>query len=78
MENIHDLAREFLATEGIKMSDTQSRAVFLFADWVLANSAAGKLKSRHNENLERIAYLESLESRPTKHAPDRMESGEKI
>jgi hypothetical protein len=33
--NIHDLAREYLATDGIKIRDTQKEGVFLFADWLL-------------------------------------------
>jgi len=36
MENIHNLARRFLATEGLKMSSAQKRAIFLFADFVLS------------------------------------------
>lgn len=32
--NIHDLAREFLATDGLKLKDTQKAAIFIFADWV--------------------------------------------
>ena len=42
MANIHDLAREFLAGEGVKMSSTQSRAIFLFVDWLLAKQRAAQ------------------------------------
>jgi hypothetical protein len=34
MKTIHDLVREFIATEGIKMTRDQSHALFLFADWL--------------------------------------------
>jgi hypothetical protein len=47
MANIHDLAREFLAGEGIKMSSTQSRAIFLFADWLLEKQRAAQ-QSEHS------------------------------
>lgn len=34
MVNIHGQARKYLAGEGIKLSDAQKKAVFLFADFV--------------------------------------------
>jgi hypothetical protein len=37
MMYIHDLAREFLATDGLKIRDTQKAGIFLFADWLLEN-----------------------------------------
>ena len=40
MKNIHDLAVEFLATEGKKMTPDQSRALFLFADWLYKKQIA--------------------------------------
>lgn len=40
MKNIHDPVREFLATEGIKMTSPQSRALFLFADWLYKKQIA--------------------------------------
>lgn len=59
MTNPHDLARKFLATDGLKLKDAQKTAVFLFADWLAANDPENKAKLRHEENLKRIAFLEA-------------------
>ena len=58
MKNIHDQAREFLAGDGIKLTDTQKRAVFLFADYVYNQDIAVQTKKHDKETLERIAFLE--------------------
>jgi len=42
MANIHDLAREYLAKDGLNIRDTQKAGVFLFADWLLANGYAAQ------------------------------------
>ena len=42
MTNIHDLAREYLAKDGLKIRNTQKAGVFLFSDWLLANGYAAQ------------------------------------
>lgn len=38
--SIHDQARKFLSTDGLKLSDPQKKAVFEFADWLAKQPAA--------------------------------------
>ena len=63
MANIHDLAREFLAGEGVKMSSTQSRAIFLFVDWLLAKQRAAQHRV-HPTGGESTVKAASPESAP--------------
>ena len=64
MNTPHDLAREYLATDGLKLSDTQKKAIFEYSDWLYQKDTKAQMEQQRQETLERIAFLESqLESK---------------
>jgi hypothetical protein len=56
--NAHDQAREYLATDGLKLSDTQKKAIFEYADWLHQKDEAVRWKQHDKETKERVVFLE--------------------